>query len=130
MNKLTALAATAMILASSSTACSESDRVRENLAQEADNFNCVRQITVIDCITGDTLFQMTGRSSIIADTVDKQLEIITEYQKGQYNKQIIGLSDNVTYIIEDLEATDVSEYHYEINFNPKMWLPAAPTYID
>lgn len=31
MNKLTALAATAMILASSSTACSESERVRESL---------------------------------------------------------------------------------------------------
>jgi hypothetical protein len=73
---------------------------------------------------------MTGRSSIVADTEDNQLEIITEYQKGQYNKQIIGLSDNVTYIIEDLENTDVSEYHYEINFNPKMWLPYAPTYVD
>ena len=130
LNKKIALVAVTLLTASSGTACSESNRVRENLAQEADNFNCVRQITVIDCITGDTLFQMTGRSSIIADTADKQLEIITEYQKGQYNKQIIGLSDNVTYIIEDLETTDVSEYHYEINFNPKMWLPATPTYID
>lgn len=130
MNKLVALMSVVIMTASSATACSESERVRENLAQEADNFNCVRQITVIDCITGDTLFQMTGRSSIIADTGDNQLEIITEYQKGQYNKQIIGLSDNVTYIIEDLETTDVSEYHYEINFNPKMWLPYAPTYVD
>lgn len=130
MNKLIALTATAIILASQATACSESERVRENLAQEADNFNCVRRITVIDCITGDTLFQMEGRSSVIADTSDNQLEIVTEYQKGLYNKQIIGLSDNVTYIIEDLESTDVSEYHYEINFNPHMWLPATPTYID
>lgn len=130
MNKLIALASIVIMTASSTTACSESERVRVNLAQEADNFNCVRQITVIDCITGDTLFQMTGRSSIVADTEDNQLEIITEYQKGQYNKQIIGLSDNVTYIIEDLENTDVSEYHYEINFNPKMWLPYAPTYVD
>lgn len=129
MNKLIALASV-VIMTASATACSESERVRGNLAQEADNFNCVRQITVIDCITGDTLFQMTGRSSIIADTEDNQLEIITEYHKGQYNKQIIGLSDNVTYIIEDLETTDVSEYHYEINFNPKMWLPYTPTYID
>lgn len=130
MNKLIALASIVVMTASYTTACSESERVRENLAQEADNFNCVRQITVIDCITGDTLFQMTGRSSIVADTEDNQLEIITEYQKGQYNKQIIGLSDNVTYIIEDLENTDVSEYHYVINFNPKMWLPYAPTYVD
>lgn len=71
-----------IILASQATACSESERVRENLAQEADNFNCFRRITVIDCITGDTLFQMEGRSSIIADTSDNQLEIVTEYQKG------------------------------------------------
>lgn len=130
IKKIAALVSVGMMLASSATACSESERVRENLAQEADNFNCVRRITVIDCITGDTLFQMEGRSSIIADTSDNQLEIITEYQKGMYNKQIIGLSDNVTYIIEDLESTDVSEYHYEINFNPKMWIPATPTYID
>lgn len=130
MNKLIALSVTALLLASEATACSEAERARENLAQEADNFNCVRRITVIDCITGDTLFQMEGRSSIVADTADNQLEIVTEYQKGQYNKQIIGLSDNVTYIVEDLESTDVSEYHYEINFNPRMWLPAAPTYID
>lgn len=130
MKKLIALSAAVFTLASQATACSESESVRENLAQEADNFNCVRRITVIDCITGDTLFQMEGRSSIIADTSDNQLEIITEYQKGMYNKQIIGLSDNVTYIIEDLESTDVSEYHYEINFNPKMWIPATPTYID
>ena len=130
IKRIISLASIIIMTASSQTACSEAERVRENLAQEADNFNCVRQITVIDCITGDTLFQMTGRCSIVADTEDNQLEIITEYKKGQYNKQIIGLSDNVTYIIEDLESTDVSEYHYEINFNPKMWLPAVPTYID
>lgn len=130
IKKIIALASVAVVLASSSTACSESERVRENLSQEADNFNCVRRITVIDCITGDTLFQMEGRASIVADTSDNQLEIVTEYEKGQYNKQIIGLSDNVTYIIEDLETKDVSEYHYEINFNPKMWLPVAPTYVD
>lgn len=112
------------------TGCTEADRVRENLAQEADNFNCVRRITVIDCITGDTLFQMEGRSSIVADTTDNQLEIITEYQKGQYNKQIIGLSDNVTYIVEDLEVTGTDPYHYEINFNPNMWIPFAPAIID
>lgn len=112
------------------TGCNEAERVRLNLANEADNFNCLRRITVIDCITGDTLFQMEGRSSITADTADNQLEIITEYEKGQYNKQIIGLSDNVTYIVEDLELTNSTPYRYKINFNPKMWLPIEPEVID
>lgn len=123
----TAVSAIAML---SCTSCNEAERVRMNLTQEADNFNSLRRITVIDCITGDTLFQMEGRSSITADTADNQLEIVTEYQKGLYNKQIIGLSDNVTYIVEDLEVTNVSEYHYEINFNPHMWLANVPTVVD
>ena len=124
------LIATISIPAVTLAGCTQAERVRENLAQEADNFNCFRRITVIDCITGDTLFQMEGKSSIVADTTDNQLEIITEYQKGCYNKQIIGLSDNVTYIVEDLETTNVNEYHYEINFNPNMWLPSVPTVVD
>lgn len=110
--------------------CTEAERVRENLAQESDNFNVVRQVTVIDCITGDTLFQMSGRCSIVADTNDKQLEIVVEYQKGFYQKHIIGLSDNVTYLVEDLDVKDVSSYQYEINFNPKLWIPVKPDVID
>lgn len=31
------------------TACSEADRVSENLSREADNFNIRRQLTVIIC---------------------------------------------------------------------------------
>ena len=40
----------------------EAQRVSYNLSQEADNFNVVRELTVIDCITGDTLFQMSGKN--------------------------------------------------------------------
>jgi outer membrane lipoprotein-sorting protein len=54
--------------------CSESERVSYNLSKEADNFNVVRQLTVIDCITGDNLFQMTGKISIKADREDNRLK--------------------------------------------------------
>ena len=36
----------------------EASRVEYNLTQEADNFNIVRQLTVINCLQGDVLFQM------------------------------------------------------------------------
>lgn len=109
--------------------CTEAERVRENLSQEADNFNIVRQVTVIDCITGDTLFQMSGKMSITADTDDNQLEVIVELEDGSYCKHIIGLSDNVTYVVEDLNLgkNEVNKYKYTINFNPKMWLPEVKT---
>lgn len=101
----------------------QANRVSYNLSQEADNFNNVRQVTVINCLQGDVLFQMTGKISITADTADNQLEIIVEDENGQYKKHFIGLSDNVTYVVEDITAGDVSNYKYTLNFNPKMWLP-------
>lgn len=106
------------------TSCRQADRVSENLSKEADNFNIVRQVTVMNCIKGDVLFQMTGKMSIKADTVDNQLEIIVE-DGGRYTKHFIGLSDNVTYVVEDLNLgeNEVSNYHYTLNYNPDMWLP-------
>ena len=114
------------------TGCeTEADKVSYNLSKEADNFNIVRQLTVINCIEGDVLFQMTGKLSITADTMDNQLEIIVE-DNGTYVKHFVGLSDNVTYVVEDLNlgANDVSKYRYTLNFNPNMWIPVNVETID
>ena len=114
------------------TGCeTEAQRVSYNLSQQADNFNIVRQLTVINCIGGDVLFQMTGKMSITADTADHQLEIIVE-DGGTYVKHFVGLSDNVTYVVEDLNLGDneVSKYKYTLNFNPKMWIPVNVETID
>lgn len=116
--------AMAVTLAACST---EADRVSYNLSQQADNFNDVRQITVINCLQGDVLFQMTGKMSITADIADKQLEILVEDENGEYKKHFIGLSDNVTYVVEDVTTGDVNQYKYTLNFNPKMWLPEIAT---
>lgn len=114
------------------TACSEASRVESNLTKEADNFNVVRQLTVINCLQGDVLFQMSGKMSITADVSDNQLEIIVENEDGNYTKHFVGLSDNVTYTIEDLNlgANDVEKYKYTLNFNPNMWLPFEVETID
>lgn len=106
--------------------CSQAERVSSNLSKEADNFNVVRQLTVINCIEGDVLFQMTGKMSITADVADNQLEVIVENGDGKYAKHFIGLSDNVTYVVEDLVLgeNEVSNFQYTLNYNPKMWIPA------
>ena len=108
----------------------QADRVSYNLSQEADNFNVVRQLTVINCIQGDVIFQMTGKMSIKADTPDNQLEVVVEDEAGNYQKHFIGLSDNVTYTVEQKRFKDVDNYKYTLNFNPKMWLPVGVDTID
>ncbi len=101
----------------------QADDVSYNLSLQADNFNDVRQITVVNCLQGEVLFQMTGKMSITADRADNQLEVIVECEDGEYKKHFIGLSDNVTYVVEDITSGDVDKYNYTLNFNPKMWLP-------
>lgn len=110
--------------------CSEADRVSSNLSKEADNFNDIRQVTVINCLQGDVLFQMTGKMSITADTNDDQLEVVVEDENGNYKKHFIGLSDNVTYVVEDITSDEVSKYKYTLNFNPNMWIPVEIDTID
>lgn len=130
MKKVFCVAALLASLCMVVAGCSRSSRVSYNLSQEADNFNDIRQITVMNCIQGDVLFQMTGKMSITADTQDSQLEIIVEDENGEYKKHFIGLSDNVTYVVEDVTTNDVDQYQYTLNFNPKMWLPIEPGIVD
>lgn len=113
------------------TGCdTEANRVSYNLSQEADNFNVIRQLTVINCIKGDVLFQMSGKMSITADIPDNQLEVIVEDENGGYQKHFVGLSDNVTYTVEQLRNVNVDKYKYTLNFNPKMWMPVGVDIID
>lgn len=120
-----------IILSLTFTGCdTEANRVSYNLSQQADNFNDIRQLTVINCIQGDVLFQMTGKMSIKADRADNQLEVIVEDENGEYQKHFIGLSDNVTYVVEDITSGNVDKYKYTLNFNPKMWLPVGGDVID
>lgn len=129
--KLLVVLAFVMLTALLLTGCeTEAQRVSYNLSQEADNFNDIRQLTVINCLQGDVLFQMTGKMSITADTADNQLEIIVEDEYGDYKKHFIGLSDNVTYVVEDITSGDVSKYKYTLNFNPNMWIPYEVETID
>lgn len=123
--------ALAALIVFSCVSCTQAERVSYNLSEQADNFNVVRQLTVINCIEGDVIFQMTGKLSITADTTDNQLEVIVE-DNGTYVKHFIGLSDNVTYVVEDLNlgANDVAKYRYTLNFNPNMWIPVDVEVIE
>ena len=131
MKKYIVTLVTAIILILILAGCqTEAQKVSQNLSLEADNFNNIRQITVINCLQGDVLFQMTGKMSITADMADNQLEIVVEDENSGYKKHFIGLSDNVTYVVEDITSKEVNKYKYTLNFNPKMWIPVTIDTVD
>ena len=110
------------------TGCRESDRASYNVSKEADNFNVMRRLAVINTVEGKPVFEMIGRFSITADEEENQLEVIVEVKKGTYKKHIIGLNDATTmYVIEDINGADVSPYRYEINYLPQAIIPFTIT---
>jgi hypothetical protein len=120
-----------LIVASLAIGCQrESDKVSYNLSLEADNFNIVRQLTVINSRSDDILFQMTGKMSINTDSSDGQLEVVSEDENGAYHKHFIYLNEWTTYVVEDLGGSEVDKYKYTLNYNPKMWIPVDVETID
>ena len=131
LKKMFALVTGVTLTATLAVGCErQADRVSYNISKQADNFNTIRQITVINCIKGETLFQMTGKMSLKVDAAENQLEVTVEDENGSYKKHYIGLSDNVTYTVEDVTDNYVDNYRYTLNFNPKMWIPAGIETID
>ena len=43
--------------------------------------------------------------------------------KGEFKQHHLGLSDNVSYFSEQIEATQVSDYHCKIRFKPQAIIP-------
>ena len=41
----------------------------------------------------------------------------------EYKKHFLGLSDNVTYFVEQIDAIGVDPYHYRVVFRPETILP-------
>ena len=99
--------------------CRQSEKVSYNVSKEADNFNVIRRVAVINTVSGKPLFEAIGRISIDSGTENK-LVIIVEVAKGKYKKHIIGLNTATTmYVVEDINGADVGEYTYEMNYNPE-----------
>lgn len=115
-------------LAISLSGCRQSSKVSRNLSLEADNFNVTRKLTVINQRTDTLLFTMTGNFSVQKSSGD--LDIVGENEDGTYYKHFIYLSDEITYIVEDLGKSTVSKYKYEINFNPNMIIPFEGVIVD
>lgn len=120
--KLTALFATATIALTVAGCSSDADVASENLSKAADNFEVPRRIVFFNGITDKYLLEIQGRCSIAADTASKKLDVTCKVGDG-YKKHFLGLSDNVSYFVEQVEGKNVSTDFYQVNFKPQAIVP-------
>ena len=99
------------------SSCRQADNVRRNLQREADDFNIRRRITVLNTRTDTPMMQITGLLAIEVDD-DGDLNITIEQAPNEFILNYAHLSQDTTYIVEQIETKEVDKYHYEIKFYP------------
>jgi len=102
-----------------------SQKVAYNLDYKAEEFQLTRRIIAINGITDSPIFEIIGDCSVETGSsyVSGAMEITCKIAKDEYTKNFVYLSDNVLIVIEQIEAVDVPQYHYQINFAPQSILP-------
>lgn len=129
-SKQIAAASAAVFCLLAMTGCTESDKVSYNVSKEADNFNVIRRLTVINARSDKPVFELIGAFSIEVDNEDNQLEIICETGENEYKKHFVSLNEWTIYVVEDVGGADVDKYRYEVNFLPESILPVTVTSSD
>ena len=120
--KRIAAALTAGVLLASLTACSDdADVASKNLSKAADNFEVQRRVVFLNGITDTYLLSIEGLCSIVDEK--SQLEVTCKTGNDEYKKHFLGLSDNVSYFVEQLDGAKVSTYHYRVTFKPEVIVP-------
>ncbi len=110
-------------------ACTDSkaDIASSNLSKAAEQFEIQRRIVFFNGITDKYLLTVEGRCSVETSesALGGSLEVTCKVGPNAYKKHFLGLSDNVSYFVEQTETADVSEYHYRVIFRPDTIIPAV-----
>lgn len=126
MKRVTAVGAIALLGAVGLTACTtDADVASSNISKSAEQFEVERRITAINGITDAVMLEIEGRCSV--ETAESMLagglEITCKIGPNEYTKHFVGLSDNVSYVVQQLETVDVSVYHHRVILKPENPLP-------
>lgn len=103
--------------------CTDADIASQNLSKAADNFEVTRRVVFYNGITGDYILTIEGLCSLGNYDTSGELTVTCKTGPKAYKKHFLGLSDNVTFFAEQLEAANVSAYHYRVVFKPQTIIP-------
>lgn len=106
------------------TGCeSDADTVKANIGTAADNFEVQRRIVFLNGITDRYMLVVEGLCSVDRSGDSKTLHVVCKTGPGRYVQHMLGLSDNVSFFVEQNLDSKVSAYHYRYIIKPQSILP-------
>jgi hypothetical protein len=120
MKRLMMAAAAALVVAGCAR---DADVASQNLSVAADQFELQRRIVFYNGITGDYVLVIQGLCSLGNDDKAHRLSVTCKTGPNTFKKHFLGLSDNVTFFVEQLEPVPASTYQYRVIFKPATIIP-------
>jgi hypothetical protein len=102
---------------------SDADIASRNLSKAADQFEINRRIVFYNGITGEYMLTIEGLCSLGNYDAARQLSVTCKTGPNAFKKHFLGLSDNVTYLSEQIEPAPASVYRYRVIFKPISIVP-------
>lgn len=99
------------------------DVASKNLSLEADNFRIERRIVFYNGITDSYMLTIEGKCALGNNDGYGELTVTCKTGPDSYKKHFLGLSDNVTYFVEQIDGADVNTYQYKVIFRPTTIIP-------
>ena len=121
MKKLIILPLLALVLMGAG--CTDADVASYNLSKKADQFEVNRRIVFYNGINGEYMLTVEGLCSLGNSDPSGQLSVTCKTGIDSYKKHFLGLSDNVTYFVEQITDARVGVYHYKVIFKPSVIIP-------
>lgn len=127
MKRIIPLVLAAAVTAFALTGCTSSDAdvAAHNISKAAEQFEVLRRIVFINGITDKYLLEIDGYCSVETSesALGGSIEVTCKTGKGKFKKSFLGLSDNVTYMVEQIDPIGVSTTHYRVIFKPEAIVP-------
>ena len=102
---------------------SDADVASRNTSKAADNFEIARRVVFYNGINGEYMLTIEGYCSLGNNDTNGRLSVTCKTGPGAYKKHYLGLSDNVTFFVEQLEQKNVNTSFYRVVFKPSVIIP-------
>ena len=104
-------------------ACKDADVVSSNISAAADSFEVMRRVVFYNGITGEYMLTIEGLCSLGNFDDAGSLSVTCKVGPDAYKKHFLGLSDNVTYFVEQQDPSEADPFHYRVVFKPAAIFP-------
>lgn len=110
--------------------CTDADIASHNISRKSDFFEIPRRVIFYNGITNEYILDIEWYCSLWWWSSNSQTSVwyneiyVICKDWDWYKKHFLGLSDNVTYIVEQIDSANVSKDHYKIYFKPSVIIPS------